>query len=161
MDYIMQLMKEENLEECAEVIRTGFSTVAKDFGLTKENCPTNGAFIQKDRLLAEYEKGQIIYGMMAQDKIIGYMQLEKNTEELYFLQKLVVLPQFRHLGLGKKLLDYSKELVASSGGKKISISIIEENSVLKEWYLAYGFMPTRTFKFEHLPFTVGFMELIL
>lgn len=161
MNFQMKLMKEENLEECAEVIREGFLTVAKDFNLTKENCPTNGAFIQKDRLLIEKDKGHIMYAVMEKDKIIGYMQLEKNTEELYFLQKLVVLPEYRHLGLGKKILDFSKEQVSEWGGKKISISIIEENTVLKNWYLTYGFLPTGTRKFDHLPFTVGFMELVI
>jgi ribosomal protein S18 acetylase RimI-like enzyme len=161
MELEIRLMKDEELEKCAEVIRQGFMTVALDFGLTKENCPTNGAFIQVERLRLEKEKGHIMYGVMDQEKIIGYMQLEKSTNELYFLQKLVVLPKYRHNGVGKKLLDFAKEQVASLGGKRISISIIEENTVLKNWYIAYGFAPTGTRKFEHLPFTVGFMEIVL
>ncbi len=159
MNYEMILMKEENLEECAAVIRQGFSTVAKDFGLTIENCPTNGAFIQKERLLEERKKGQMMYGMVTDQKIIGFMQLEKNTDELYFLQKLVVLPEYRHFGLGTKLLDYAREKVKELGGKRLSISIIEENTILKNWYMQYGFVPTGTRKFEHLPFTVGFLVL--
>ena len=159
LNYEFRLMTEDNLEECAKVIRQGFSTVAKDFGLTIENCPTNGAFVQKERLIAEKEKGQLMYGMLSDHQIIGYMQLEKNTPELYFLQKLVVLPEFRHLGLGTKLLDFTKEKVRELGGKRISISIIEENTVLKNWYIRYGFEPTGIRKFEHLPFTVGFLEL--
>jgi ribosomal protein S18 acetylase RimI-like enzyme len=161
MDYELRLMTIDELEECADVIRKSFLTVAKDFGLTAENCPTNGAFIKKERLAEELEKGHILYGMVSDHQIIGYMQLEKSTEELYFLQKLAVLPEFRHLGLGKKLLDYAKEMVAGWGGKRISIAIIDENIVLKNWYLAYGFIPTMTRKFEHLPFTVGFMNLEL
>lgn len=159
MEYEIRLMGEEQLGECAEVIRQGFMTVAKDFGLTEKNCPTNGAFIRKERLLEEMAKGHIIYGMLDKDRIIGYMQLEKNSGELYYLQKLVVLPEYRHKGLGTKLLDYAKKQVAEMGGKRISIGIIEENTVLKDWYLAYGFNHTGTRKFEHLPFTVGFMEL--
>jgi ribosomal protein S18 acetylase RimI-like enzyme len=159
MCFEIELMREENLAECAEVIRRGFLTVAKDFGLTKENSPTNGAFIQKERLAEERGKGHIMYGMTDQSKIIGYMQLERNTQELYYLQKLVILPEYRHKGLGTRLLDYAREQVGEMGGKRISIGIIEENAVLKNWYLAYGFKPTGTRKFEHLPFTVGFMEL--
>jgi len=41
----------------------------------------------------------------------------------------------------------------------ITIGIIEENTRLKEWYKAYGFVHTGTKKFEHMPFTAGFMEL--
>ncbi|MHB8130328.1 MAG: GNAT family N-acetyltransferase [Mobilitalea sp.] len=161
MNYEIKEVREQDLEECAEVIRQGFSTVAKDFGLTIENCPTNGAFIKKERLEAERKKGQRMYGMTEGSRIIGFIQLEKNSDELYFLQKLVVLPQYRHVGLGKNLLDYSKELVEQLGGKRISISIIEENTVLKNWYLSYGFHITGTRKFEHLPFTVGFMEITI
>ncbi len=69
------------------------------------------------------------------------------------------MPEYRHKGLGTRLLDYAREQVGEMGGKRISIGIIEENAVLKNWYLAYGFKPTGTRKFEHLPFTVGFMEL--
>lgn len=161
MEYEIRLMREENLEECAQVIRQGFVTVAKDFGLTEENCPTNGAFIRKERLLEEKNKGHIMYVMMDQDRIIGYMQLEKSAQELYYLQKLVVLPEYRHMGLGTKLLDYAKKQVEELGGRRISIGIIEENMVLKNWYLAYGFRHTGTRRFEHLPFTVGFMELVV
>lgn len=159
LNYEMRLMGDEDLEECAGVIREGFLTVAKDFGLTQENCPTNGAYIQKERLVTEREKGHMMYGLMDGEKIIGYIQLERNTEELYFLQKLVVLPEYRHKGLGKMLLDFAKEQIMAWGGKRISIGIIEENKVLKDWYMAYGFIPTGTHKFEHLPFTVGFLEL--
>jgi len=159
MQYEIREIREVELEDCAEVIRQSFITVAKDFGLTVENCPTNGAFIQKERMEIEREKGHIMYSMVCEDQIIGFMQLEKSTEELYFLQKLVVLPKYRHQGLGKKLLDYAKVKVGSWGGNRISIGIIEENTVLREWYQAYGFITTGTRKFEHLPFTVGFMEL--
>jgi ribosomal protein S18 acetylase RimI-like enzyme len=65
------------------------------------------------------------------------------------------------MGIGRALLDFAKEKVAEWEGNRISIGIIEENSVLKNWYLSYGFEPTATRKFEHLPFTVGFMELKL
>lgn len=42
---------------------------------------------------------------------------------------------------------------------KIKIGIVEENTILKEWYEKIGFVHTGTKKFEHLPFTVGFMEI--
>lgn len=43
--------------------------------------------------------------------------------------------------------------------KKLGIAIIEENTVLKDWYILNGFTPTGSKKFEHLPFTVGFLEI--
>ena len=161
MSYTIREILEQELEECASVIRAGFLTVAEEFGITRENVPTNGAFIQKERLFEERAKGHIMYAAVQGSKIIGYMQLEKSNPELYFLQKLVVLPQYRHCGVGRALLDYAKEKVTEWEGNKISIGIIEENTVLKNWYLSSGFETTATRKFEHLPFTVGFMELSL
>ncbi len=161
MNYMIRSIDEQELEECATVIRAGFLTVAKEFGITKENAPTNGAFIEKERLIEERAKGNRMYAAVQGDRLIGYMQLEKSTPEVYFLQKLVVLPEYRHMGIGKALLDYAKEKVAEWGGNKLSIGIIEENKVLKDWYLSYGFEPTTIRKFEHLPFTVGFMEFRL
>jgi ribosomal protein S18 acetylase RimI-like enzyme len=161
MNYNIREIDEKELEECASIIREGFMTVAEEFGITRENVPTNGAFLQKERLLEERAKGHIMYAVVLGTKIIGYMQLEKSTTELYFLQKLVVVPSYRHLGIGKALLDFAKARVAEWGGNKISIGIVEENTVLKNWYLDYGFVTTSTRKFEHLPFTVGFMELNL
>ena len=161
MNYEIREIKEQEMEECAAVIRKGFLTVASEFGITEENVPTNGAFLKKERLEEERSKGHIMYAVVSEDRIIGYMQLERSTPELYFLQKLVVLPEYRHLGLGKALLDYAKAKVLEWEGCKISIGIIEENVVLKNWYMEYGFKTTNTRKFEHLPFTVGFMELKL
>ena len=34
----------------------------------------------------------------------------------------------------------------------------EENTALKDWYFTNGFAHTGKRKFEHLPFTVGYME---
>lgn len=161
MDFEIKEVEDELFENCAEVIRRSFMTVAKEFGLTKENSPTNGAFIEKERLLEEKARGQFMYGLFQGEQLVGYMQLEKNREELYYLQKVAVLPEFRHQGYGRKLLDFAKEQVLKKGGSKISIGIVEENTVLKNWYLDYGFIATGTKKFEHLPFTVGFMELPL
>lgn len=161
MDYEIREIREQELEECAAVIRKGFLTVANEFGITEENAPTNGAFLKKERLEEERAKGHIMYAMVGEDRIIGYMQLERSSPELYYLQKLVVLPEYRHLGLGKALLNYAKDRVIEWEGSKISIGIIEENVILKNWYLKYGFETTNIRKFEHLPFTVGFMELKL
>lgn len=40
---------------------TSFLTVAEEFGLTEENCSTNGAFIKRERLVFEREKGNLMF----------------------------------------------------------------------------------------------------
>jgi ribosomal protein S18 acetylase RimI-like enzyme len=66
--------------------------------------------------------------------------------------------RFCHYGYGKKLLDFCKAKAKELGSRKIIIGIVEDNTVLKNWYTANGFTHTGTKKFDHLPFTVGFME---
>lgn len=152
-------VREEQLEECAALIRCGFGTVAEQFGLTEDNCPTNGAFLKRERLVEDRAKGNEMFGLFYENCMAGFMELEIKENGLYYLEKLVVLPQYRHMGFGVQLLDYAKVKVQEFGGNKIGIGIIEENTVLKNWYLNYGFQPTGARKFAHLPFTVGFMEL--
>jgi ribosomal protein S18 acetylase RimI-like enzyme len=152
---------EEELEACADVIRRAFGTVATEFGLTAENAPTNGAFIKAERLVTERSKGHHQYGLFKNGVIIGYMQLEKADESRYYIEKLSIVPEERHLGYGRTLLDHAKAQARELGGRKIEIAIIEENTRLKDWYAAYGFNHTETKKFSHLPFSVGFMELYI
>lgn len=43
-------------------------------------------------------------------------------------------------------------------GGSVSIGIINENRVLKNWYIEYRFAETGTRKSSHLPFEVCFLE---
>ena len=80
---------------------------------------------------------------------------KENTAELH---NLAVLPDYRHKGYVKSLLDYCEKKAKEMGCNKIKIEIIEESKILKDWYLKNGFIHLFKKKFEHLPFTVGFME---
>lgn len=156
---MLQLIQEQNLEDCLEVIHKSFLTVADEFGLTPENCATNGAFMPFSRLNEDYQKGELMYGFYEGDTILGFMQLNKVSVDTFELRKLGVLPEHRHKGIGKNMLAFAQNKVLELGGAKITIGIIEENTRLRSWYLANGFKHTGTKVFEHLPFTVGFMEL--
>ena len=99
-----------------------------------------------------------MYGLYTDEKLIGYMSLSKKSEDTYELHNLAVLPAYRHNGYGKLLLDHAKSTVNNLGSNTIKIGIIDESTVLKEWYAANGFVHTGSQKFEHLPFTTGYME---
>ena len=99
--------------------------------------------------------------LYAGKKIIGYMSLSKESDDAFELHNLAVLPEYRHNGFGKLLLDHAKDVVKASGGHVIKIGMIEENTALKNWYEANGFVHTAAKKFEHLPFTSGYMDLFL
>lgn len=158
---MIRQIDENILQDCLHVIQNSFMTVAVDFGLTKENCPTNGAFITLEKLKNDFVKGQLMFAKYTEEKIAGFMQLLKQDDNTFELEKLAVLPEFRHRGYGKELLAFAKSKASDLGAKKITIGIIEENLRLKNWYEANGFVHRGTKVFPHLPFTVGFMECVL
>ena len=156
---IRQVNKNE-LDECLKVIHRSFSTVAEQFGLTKENCPKHTSFIPLSFLETQMNWGWYMYALHLDGKIIGYVSLSKEGDKVFELHNLAVLPEFRHKGYGKLLLDFAKEKATSLGGAKIKIGIIEESTILKNWYIQNGFVHIGTKKYDHLPFTSGYMEWI-
>jgi len=151
-------VEQNELSECLDVIHQSFRTVAEEFGLTQENCPKHTSFIPLSFLETQKNWGWHMYSLYAGKKIIGYMSLSKESDCAFELHNLAVLPEYRHNGFGKLLLDYANNTVKSLGGNIIKIAIIEESTVLKNWYIANGFVHTGTKKFDHLPFTCGYLE---
>ena len=47
------------------------------------------------------------------------------------------------------MLDFCKAKVRELGGNIITIGIVEENTILKDWYAANGFVHTGIKKFDH------------
>ena len=64
-------------QECVRVIRDSFMTVAMTFSLTKENAPTNAAFIELDALTALQQKGAQMYGGYCDGRPIGFVAVRK------------------------------------------------------------------------------------
>lgn len=158
---IKKVKNREELNVCLEIICSSFITVAEELGLTKNNCPAHTAFMTIDKLEKQFDDGRLMF-LFYQDAVpVGYFSLGKCNDEEWELNNLAVLPEYRHLGIGKAMINNAVKMVKNYGGNKISIGIIEENITLKNWYLKLGFKNISTRKFEHLPFTVGFMELNL
>jgi ribosomal protein S18 acetylase RimI-like enzyme len=155
---IKAIVGETNLEISAGILAESFKGVAAEFGLTEENCPTNPAFITRERLEALREKGVRLFGLFNGERQIGFAALEKAGDGVFYLEKLAVLPEHRHKGYGKSLVDFACERAMKEGGNVISIGIMDNHMLLKKWYKTLGFIETGTQQFKHLPFTVCFME---
>jgi diamine N-acetyltransferase len=151
----------EVLNEALNVIRQSFKTVADQLGFTENNAPTNPAFLTFDRLHQSLLSGTRVFALYHKNKIAGTIALERSRDsnDIYYIERLAVLPDLRHGGFGKTMMDYAFNEVKKLGGKKISIGIINENAVLKQWYRSYGFTEVSVKTFEHLPFSVCFMEM--
>lgn len=158
---IIKKIEYSELDICAELIRESFGTVALEFHLTRQNCPTNGAFIETERLEIDWNKGNLMVGLYRGSVLAGFMELERKASDTYELQKLAVPPCYRHLGYGGLLLSYARKIAVEAHVSKITLGMIEENRILKNWYQSHGFRHMGIKKFAHLPFTVGFMEQLI
>ena len=148
----------EDLPECHTVVRQSFATVADEFGLTEQNCPTHTSFIRLETLQSHFAGGDWMIGYWKEGRIVGFAAIHNKGGGVYELQNLAVLPSHRRAGYGRDLLSCAVEIVRRLGGEKLTIGIIEDNTKLKNWYARNGFLHMGTKRFSHLPFTVGFME---
>ncbi len=156
---IRPLRLEIELPALRRLINEAFLTVAEEFGLTSENAPTNPAFITEENILEQArKKSTVFYGAYLAEELAGCYALEKANEAIWYLERLAVHPSRRHAGLGGLLLDDCLARVRESGGEKVSIAIIDENTRLKTWYIGHGFTETGKKTFPRLPFTVCFLE---
>ena len=75
-----------------------------------------------------------------------------------FANNLAVLPEHRHKGIGKMLLEHSYTTARDNGSKIMNIGIVEENKILRKWYEDNGAVHVGTQKFDFFPFTCGYLK---
>jgi ribosomal protein S18 acetylase RimI-like enzyme len=150
----------QDVSAIVKVLNLSHGTIAKDFNFTKEDNPTNNAFIDEKTLKEQLNNGIELYGLKEGDCIVGCIAIEKSKREAdtFYIEKVSVLPEFRHKGIGIRLMDFATVKIKDAGGQIISIALIDSNSKLKKWYLSQGFIETGFKDFEHLPFRVCFMR---
>jgi ribosomal protein S18 acetylase RimI-like enzyme len=136
-----ELKTEDDLIECTHVIRVSFKTVAEEFGLTAENAPSHPSNMTYEKLRGSIDRGLKLFGLVCRNEIIGCVGIERSGDEgCYYIERVSVLPEFRHKGLGTMLLDFACGFIRDQKGKKASLTMINNHNILKEWYRKYGFI---------------------
>ncbi|MEA4832808.1 hypothetical protein SDC9_107798 [bioreactor metagenome] len=158
---ITKITDHSNLSDCLSVISNSFLTVAKDYNITKDNCPSYAAFRTINDLDNMLNSGIDFYGLYENNKQAGFVCMKKNDDNTYILGLLSVLPENRHKGYGKALIDYIFNEVKILGGHKVVIWLMNENDILKKWYINYGFSETNIRKSEGMPFSICDMEKVI
>jgi len=159
---LIRRMSIDEIPECVEVIRRSFQTVADEFGFTADNAPRFTAFAMDEerlryRLCVERRP---MYVYVVGRKIVGYYSLAFSDTEAE-LGNLAVVPEWRHRGIGAKLLADATIRTYRRGLSRMKAAIVEENRVLRAWYEAYGFVQTGTVKYDFFPFTCGYYERVV
>ncbi|MBN2535155.1 MAG: GNAT family N-acetyltransferase [Spirochaetales bacterium] len=160
---IEEIRPESDLSRCVHVLACSFKTVAEEFHLTEQNAPTNPAFLTIDRLQEYLKKNITLYGYYKEKELIGCIAIEKSHTEnrTFFIERLAVIPEQRHKGYGRELIQFALKKIKERKGDKASIGIINENKRLKEWYIKIGFREVSVKTFSHLPFEVCFLEKVI
>ena len=156
-------MKREEIPVCVEIIRKSFQTVADEFGFTKENSPYFVAFSACDeRLIKQLDEQHRPMFVYEKDGVLcGYYNLLMQENNECELGSLSVLPEYRHRGIGGRLLQHAAETAREQDCGVMNLGIVEENTVLREWYERNGAVHTGTEKFDFFPFTCGYMKISL
>ena len=149
-----------DLSILVKVLHEAHGTVAKEFGFTKENNPTNNAFIDEQTLRTQLEQGIELFQLTINNQAIGCIAIERSKKEIdtFYIEKVSIIPEYRNQGYGRKMMEFADKNIRENGGQWISIALIDSNMKLKKWYSKQGFKGTETKDFPRLPFRVCFMK---
>jgi GNAT superfamily N-acetyltransferase len=126
-----------------EIINRAFLDFAKEFNFTKENAPNHLAFINSDGVEAWLMKGLNMYGYKIDDKIIGCAGYSYYKDQIYLMERLATLPEYRNLGVGKKIIEFIEDKIKNTGGRIVEIHVTDKNEVLRQWYKKQGYVEIR------------------
>ncbi len=151
---------EEQCKICLDVIRKSFSTVAAEFHITVENCPTYTAFLPFEKLKQKWDNGSVCFLYRLGNIYVGCFALTPDgSSDVIELEHLAVLPAYRHQNVGGNMLHFAAQYASRQyQASKIKIGILYENTVLEKWHASHGFVLTATKSYPYLPFSVGLME---
>ena len=116
-------VKREDIPTCVDLIRSSFMTVADEYGITKENAPRFTAFaISDDRLYWHMDQEHRPMFVAEESGVLcGYYSLLIQENGECELNNLAVLPQYRHRGIGKQLLEHSYTTAKNLGCHTMNI----------------------------------------
>ena len=148
----------DDAQTIAFIVSESNKDVAEQFNLNKENNPKHPSFYTKHLVLSDFSRGQEYFIYRKGDSSMGCVRFEHPRPDTAYLNRLSVLPKYRHIGIGTMLVRHVFEYSKSKNIEKISIGIIATHEILKTWYLSFGFIEGDTKTFEHLPFDVTYMR---
>ena len=140
------------------LIRNSFRDVADRLNLTPENCPTHPSNCTTEWIESALKKGIQYYILERKSVPCGCVALEQAQPDVFYLERLSVLPQLRRNGFGELLVNHALNEAKKLGARRVEIGIISNQTGLEEWYKKLGFSTKKESRFEHLPFMVTFMS---
>ena len=158
MEFLIRDATSDDVTLLTILIRNSFHDIAERFNLTPQNCPTHPSNCKTEWIESALKKGIKYYILEIKNIPCGCVALERAHSDVFYLERLSVLPQFRRNGFGEVLLNHALNEAKKLGAHRVEIGIISDHIELKEWYKKFGFFVKNETQFEHLPFKVTFMS---
>ena len=124
--YMIREVRREEIPECVSLIKKAFLTVADEFGFTEENAPRFTAFATTEERLMWQMDGEHrpMYVFEDDGVLCGYYSLLIQENNECELNNVAVLPDYRHKGIGKKLIDHAFSMAKELGSNVMNIGIV-------------------------------------
>jgi ribosomal protein S18 acetylase RimI-like enzyme len=129
-----------------DVLNKAFMTVALHFNFTKETVPFFPAFLKPDVIENQLNNGLKMFGYNISGKMAGCIGYSYYKDDIYLIERLATLPDYRHSGIGKKLVEYVENKIKENGGKIAEVHVVSINMLLIDWYKKLGYNVIRTEK---------------
>ena len=149
---ILYKIKMENIIEIYEsklitsILNEAFMTVALQFNFTKENVERFPAFMGSEIIENSINNGLKMYGYNLDNKIVGCAGYSYYKDDIYFIERVGTLPKYRHLGIGKKLMEFNENKIKENEGKMVEIHVVDINKILVNWYKKMDYKQIRVDK---------------
>jgi ribosomal protein S18 acetylase RimI-like enzyme len=140
------------------ILNRSFLTVAKTFGYTAEQVPSFPAFIDRGVIVGQLQEGFKIFGAKSDNVIAGCAGYKAIDGTTGVIERLAVLPEYRHRGIGKHLLEFIEITIRGNKGTIAELSIVDNNLVLKNWYKRLGYQEWSIEEHPQLPFKVCVLQ---
>ncbi|MDR0979130.1 MAG: ribosomal protein S18-alanine N-acetyltransferase [Lachnospiraceae bacterium] len=119
--------------EISEMTESDFNTIADSLATDFDD------FWSKDSLQNELanERSKCIVARR-NSEVVGFASIWFGVDEVH-LTNIVTKKSFRHLGIGKLLLEKLIDIVKTSGYKTFTLEVNEQNEVALDFYKKYEF----------------------
>ena len=144
-----------------EILNMSFITVAQQFNFTTENASEFPAFIKWHDIEKQLSNGCKLYGYSYNNQIVACVGYSHCKEQIYLVERLAVLPEYRHLGIGKNLMKFIEDKICENGGNVAEIHVVDKNLILRDWYKKLGYLEARMDIINRLPFNSCVMRKMI
>jgi len=149
--------------ECLAVLNAAFAIEVADFGITRDNTPSNPAFWTSTAIPAVVGRGFELFALEDDGRIVGcaFAGPSKSRAGVWSLRHLAVDPTTQRAGHGARLVADGARRARAAGAVVLAIGIVAENTRLSAWYRRLGFESIDKNQYPGLVFTVERLQLPL